>query len=35
MRDQMRRGMTAPDGLQPSAAAYAEWAEALRDRLHR
>jgi acyl-CoA thioesterase I len=33
MRDQMRRGMTAPDGLHPSAAAYAEWAEALRDRL--
>lgn len=33
MRDQMRRGMLAPDGLHPSAAAYAEWAEALRDRL--
>jgi lysophospholipase L1-like esterase len=33
MRDQMRRGMFAPDGLHPSAAAYAGWAEALRDRL--
>jgi acyl-CoA thioesterase-1 len=33
MRDQMRRGMIAPDGLHPSAAAYAEWAEALRERL--
>lgn len=33
MRDQMRRRMLAPDGLHPSAAAYAEWAEALRDRL--
>lgn len=33
MRDQMRRGMLAPDGLHPSAAAYAAWAEALRDRL--
>jgi len=33
MRDQMRRAMLAPDGLHPSAAAYAEWAEALRDRL--
>jgi acyl-CoA thioesterase-1 len=33
MRDQMRRGKIAPDGLHPSAAAYAEWAEALRDRL--
>ncbi|HEY6204351.1 MAG TPA: SGNH/GDSL hydrolase family protein [Candidatus Limnocylindria bacterium] len=33
MREQMRRGMIAPDGLHPSAAAYAEWAEALRDRL--
>jgi acyl-CoA thioesterase-1 len=33
MRDQMRRGMLAADGLHPSAAAYAEWAEALRDRL--
>ena len=27
MREQMRRGMFAPDGLHPSAAAYAEWAE--------
>jgi acyl-CoA thioesterase-1 len=33
MRGQMSRGMVAPDGLHPSAAAYAEWAEALRDRL--
>ena len=33
MRDQMRRGMFAPDGLHPSAAAYAQWAEALRGRL--
>jgi len=33
MREQMRRGMFAPDGLHPSAAAYAEWAEALRERL--
>lgn len=32
MREQMRRGMLAADGLHPSAAAYAEWAEALRDR---
>ena len=29
MREQMRKGMTAPDGLHPSAAAYAEWAGAL------
>lgn len=35
MRDQMRRGMLAPDGLHPSAAAYAQWAEALVDRLAR
>jgi acyl-CoA thioesterase-1 len=35
MRDQMRRGMFAPDGLHPSAAAYAEWADALKDRLPR
>lgn len=35
MRDQMRRAMFAPDGLHPSAAAYAEWAAALRDRLAR
>jgi acyl-CoA thioesterase I len=33
MREQMRRGMIAPDGLHPSAEAYAEWAEALLDRL--
>ena len=33
MREQMRRGMFASDGLHPSAAAYAEWAEALGDRL--
>ena len=33
MREQLRRGMTAPDGLHPSAAAYAEWADALKDRL--
>jgi lysophospholipase L1-like esterase len=33
MRGQMRRGMFAPDGLHPSAAAYAEWADALRERL--
>ena len=31
MRDQMRKGMTAPDGLHPSAEAYAAWAEALKD----
>ena len=31
MREQMRKGMTAPDGLHPSAAAYAEWADALKD----
>jgi lysophospholipase L1-like esterase len=30
MREQMRKGMTAPDGLHPSAEAYAEWAAALR-----
>jgi lysophospholipase L1-like esterase len=33
MREQMRRAMLAPDGLHPSAHAYAQWAEALRDRL--
>ena len=33
MRDQMRRGMLAPDGLHPSAQAYAQWAEALVERL--
>ena len=32
-REQMRRGMTAPDGLHPSAEAYAEWADALKDAL--
>jgi lysophospholipase L1-like esterase len=35
MREQLRRGMLAPDGLHPSAAAYAEWARALVDRLPR
>src|SRR3989441_12807565 len=29
MREQMKKHMTAPDGLHPSAAAYAEWADAL------
>ena len=33
MRDQMRRGMFAHDGLHPSAEAYAAWADALVDRL--
>jgi acyl-CoA thioesterase-1 len=33
MRDQMRRGMIAGDGLHPSAEAYAGWADALRERL--
>lgn len=33
MREQMQRGMFAPDGLHPSATAYAQWAEALIDRL--
>ena len=33
MREQLRRRMFAPDGLHPSATAYAEWADALRDRL--
>jgi acyl-CoA thioesterase-1 len=33
MREQLRKGMTAPDGLHPSAEAYAEWAEALRGSL--
>jgi lysophospholipase L1-like esterase len=33
MREQMRKGMTAPDGLHPSAEAYAEWADALKERL--
>ena len=31
MREQMRTGMTAPDGLHPSAKAYAAWAHALKD----
>ena len=35
MREQMRKKMTAPDGLHPSAAAYAEWAAALKDALWR
>src|SRR2546428_10776267 len=33
MREQMKKHMTAPDGLHPSAAAYAEWADALKDAL--
>ena len=33
MREQMRRGMFAPDGLHPSAEAYVEWAEALCEKL--
>ena len=33
MRDQMRRGMLASDGLHPSAAAYAEWSDAVRDKM--
>ena len=33
MREQLRRGMFASDGLHPSAAAYAQWADALKDRL--
>src|SRR5206468_3991148 len=33
IHEQMRRGMTAPDGLHPSAEAYAEWADALKDAL--
>ena len=33
MREQMRSGMFASDGLHPSAAAYAHWADALKDRL--
>jgi lysophospholipase L1-like esterase len=33
MRAQMERGMVAPDGLHPSASAYAQWAGELRDRL--
>lgn len=31
MREQMRQGKIAPDGLHPSAEAYAEWAAALKD----
>jgi acyl-CoA thioesterase-1 len=33
MREQMRKRMTAPDGLHPSAEAYAEWADVLREKL--
>jgi acyl-CoA thioesterase-1 len=33
MREQMRNGMLAPDGLHPSAEAYSQWADALLDRL--
>ncbi len=33
MREQMRKGMTALDGLHPSADAYAEWSNALKERL--
>jgi acyl-CoA thioesterase-1 len=33
MREQMHRGMFAPDALHPSADAYGDWAEALRERL--
>ena len=33
MRDQMRRGMFAPDGLHPSGEAYGAWAKALAERL--
>jgi acyl-CoA thioesterase-1 len=33
MRDQARKRMFAPDGLHPSAAAYAEWASALATRV--
>ena len=33
MREQMRSGMLAPDGLHPSAEAYTQWADALLDRL--
>ncbi|MEX2047839.1 MAG: SGNH/GDSL hydrolase family protein [Chloroflexota bacterium] len=33
MREQAVRGMVAPDGLHPSAAAYAEWAAVLRELL--
>ena len=33
MREQMRTGMTAPDGLHPSAGAYWQWAGALKETL--
>jgi len=33
MREQMRKGMTAPDGLHPSVDAYAQWADALKETL--
>ena len=33
MREQMRLRMTAADGLHPSAEAYAEWADALKEKL--
>ena len=33
MREQMRTGMTAPDGLHPSAGAYWQWAGALKEEL--
>ncbi len=33
MREQAKRGMLASDGLHPSAAAYAQWADALQERL--
>ena len=33
MREQMRTGMTAPDGLHPSAGAYWQWAGALKEQL--
>jgi acyl-CoA thioesterase-1 len=33
MREQMRTGMTASDGLHPSAAAYWQWAGELKQRL--
>jgi lysophospholipase L1-like esterase len=33
MREQMRTGMTAPDGLHPSGAAYREWAGELTGQL--
>jgi acyl-CoA thioesterase-1 len=35
MREQMRKRMTAPDGLHPSAEAYAQWADALKAELLR